>query len=103
MENKKAKYLSVVVPVFHGEKTINDLKYVTPAEEGSISSKKDKRSTPNHASYRPVKVEFSTSSTDAWLKSSGYYKTSRTPAWDKFRMKLNEKDTAGEVVEKLGQ
>jgi hypothetical protein len=63
-----------------------------------LFSKRDKRTT-----YRPVKVEFSTSSTDAWLKSSGYYKTSRTPAWDKFRMKLNEKDTAGEVVEKLGQ
>jgi hypothetical protein len=74
--------------------TMDELKYRAPGNDGIQESLAEKMTAIRNTS-RPVKVEVFNSPQVEWLINAGYYKSTRTPAWDKvkksFNIKSNEK------------
>jgi hypothetical protein len=55
--------------------------------------------TLHEITYQPEKVESTSTSQDAWLIDSGYYKSTRTPVWHRVKSIFTAKQSDEEFAE----
>lgn len=83
------------------ESTESEMQYKVPEENEKLTSLSEKRvRSVNERHSRPLQVETYHSMQEAWLINAGYYKSSRTPAWNKVKRALKAKPSGSEYADK---
>ena len=80
------------------ENTMDQLKYEAPESADVAYAKEEKASlTYLEKKNKPVRVEVY-SLQDTWLVNAGYYKSNRTPAWDKVKKMFNTRSSVNQYA-----